>query len=181
VSTPFRVSARTPLLTSYVFDVERRTVTGPEGTFERDVVVHPGAVAVLAINDAGEVGLIRQYRAPFDDLVLEIPAGTLDVNGEEPLAAAQRELAEELGCSAATWTLLGRFLVSPGWATQVMTIFEARDLTMMARRPEGPEESSAQVLWLSPGALKERLREIGVADATMTVALHRVYGTFFDD
>lgn len=181
MSPTFRVVARTPLLSSHVFDVERRTVEGAGGEFTRDVVVHPGAVAVLAVNDAGQVGLIRQYRAPFDTFVLEIPAGTLDVDGEAPLDAARRELAEELGCEATTWRLLGRFMVSPGWATQVMTIFEARGLNEIPRRPEGPEESTAQVLWLDPVALRATLREIGICDATMAVALHRVYGTFFDD
>ncbi len=102
MSPPFRVVATEPLLASRVFRVERRTVSDGGQTFTRDVVTHQGAVAILAINDRGEIGMLRQYRAPFDAEVLEIPAGTLDVEGEDPLGAAQRELREELGCEAAT-------------------------------------------------------------------------------
>jgi 8-oxo-dGTP pyrophosphatase MutT (NUDIX family) len=180
VSDPFRVVATESRLHSHVFDVETRTVVGPAGEFDRDVVVHPGAVAVLARDDAGRVGLIRQYRAPFDRFVLEIPAGTLDVESEPPEACARRELREELGHEAGTWRLLGRFLVSPGWCTQVMYIFEATDLVEVGRRPEGPEEGSAEVLWLGPAELRARLDVEGVCDSTMAVALHRVYGSFFD-
>jgi ADP-ribose pyrophosphatase len=168
------------LLSSRVFDVVRRTVSDGAQTFTRDVVTHRGAVAVLAINDAEEIGLIRQYRAPFDAEVLEIPAGTRDVAGEDPLDAARRELREELGCEAATWTVLGRFMVSPGWCDQVMTIYEARDLTMVEREPAGPEESASTVLWRSPADLHATLRGEAMVDYTLTAALHRVYGRFFD-
>jgi 8-oxo-dGTP pyrophosphatase MutT (NUDIX family) len=180
VSPPFHVVSREPLLTSRVFTVEQRTVTDGAQAFTRDVVSHRGAVAILAVDDAGEIGLIRQYRAPFDAEVLEIPAGTLDVEGEDPLGAARRELREELGREAATWTLLGRFMVSPGWCDQVMTIFEARHLTSVARDPAGPEEKASRVLWRSPRELHEMLRGEAMIDYTLAVALHRVYGRFFD-
>ena len=67
MSDSFHVVGTTPLLTSYVFGVERRVVEHEGTTFERDVVTHPGAVAMLAINDRGEIGLIRQYRTPFNE------------------------------------------------------------------------------------------------------------------
>jgi 8-oxo-dGDP phosphatase len=180
VSPPFQVVATEPVLTSRVFAVERRTISDGAQSFTRDVVTHRGAVAVLAINDIGEIGLLRQYRAPFDAEVLEIPAGTLDVPGEDPLDAARRELGEELGCRAATWTLLGRFMVSPGWCDQVMTIYEARDLTLGDRAPAGPEETASQVLWRTPEQLRAMLRAQRLVDYTVAVALHRVYGSFFD-
>ncbi len=180
MSPPLRVVATTALLESRVFSVEQRTISDGQQTFTRDVVTHRGAVSALAINDAGEIGLIRQFRAPFDTEVLEIPAGTLDVVGEEPLAAIKRELREELGCEAATWTMLGRFMVSPGWCTQVMTIFEARDLTLVERAPAGPEETSASVMWCSPEQLRDLLRTSDLIDYTLAVALHRIYGRFFD-
>jgi 8-oxo-dGTP pyrophosphatase MutT (NUDIX family) len=180
VSDSFHVERTVPLLHSYVFDVERRTVRHDDSTFERDVVTSPGAVAILAINDEGEIGVLRQYRAPFDDFQWEVPAGTRDVALEEPLATAQRELREELGCEAREWTLLGRFMVSSGWTNQVMTIYEARGLTQLERQPEGPEEISSSVHWLSPGALRDTLRAQHAIDSTMAIALHRVFGTFFD-
>jgi 8-oxo-dGTP pyrophosphatase MutT (NUDIX family) len=180
VSRQFRLAGTEPLLQSHVFNVERRTIELGDTTFQRDVVTHQGAIAVLAINDDGEVGLIAQYRAPFDAYVLEIPAGTLDVDGEDPLDAAKRELSEELGCTATRWRLLGRFMVSPGWCDQVMTIYEARGLTLTERHPEGPEETTSEVHWATPDELKRTLRRRGIMDSTMAVALHRVYGTFFD-
>ena len=180
MSDEFRVSSSVPLLHSYVFDVERVTISHGEETFERDVARHGGAVAILAVNDAGEIGVLRQYRATVDRTTLEIPAGTCDVAGEDPLATAQRELREEMGCEARTWRLLARLMVSPGWTDQLMSIYEARDLRQLERRPEGPEESAAVIEWLSPERLREVLAREPAIDATMAAALNRVYGTLFD-
>jgi 8-oxo-dGDP phosphatase len=181
VSDTFRVVGTKKLLRSHVFGVEQRTIEHDDTTFERDVVTHLGAVAILAINERDEIGMIRQYRTPFDRFCWEVPAGTLDVPGEDTLSAAQRELDEELGCEASQWTLLGRFMTSPGWSNQLMTIYEARGLAMTARRPAGPEESSATVRWFSREELRETLRREPAIDNSTVVALGRVYGTFFDD
>lgn len=181
MSDSFRVVGTQKLLQSHVFGVERRTVEHDELSFERDVVTHLGAVAILAVNERGEIGMIRQYRTPFDRFCWEVPAGTLDIPGEETLTAAQRELREELGCVATEWTLLGRFMTSPGWSNQLMTIFEARGLSVAARQPAGPEEVGSTVQWFSPGELRETLRREPAIDNTTVVALGRVYGTFFDD
>jgi 8-oxo-dGDP phosphatase len=180
VNDDFRVVSSDPLLHSYVFDVERMSVEHAGETFERDVARHRGAVAVLALNDRNEVGVLRQYRSAMDRVTLEIPAGTRDVSGEEPLATAQRELREELGCEARSWRQLIRVMVSPGWTDQLMTIFEARDLTMLERAPEGPEESASRVEWLSADQLRDALSSEPELDATMVVALNRVFGTLFD-
>jgi ADP-ribose pyrophosphatase len=181
VSDSFRVEGADEVFHSYVFNVERRTIRHGDTTFERDVAVHHGAVAVLAINDLGEVGFIRQYRATFDDLLLEIPAGTRDVDGEPPLETAKRELLEEMGYVANEWTLLGRFMNSPGWTNQVMTIYEARQLTQSERAPAGPEERSSTIHWLSPEELRRTLRAAPAIDSTTAIALHRVFGTFLDE
>jgi 8-oxo-dGTP pyrophosphatase MutT (NUDIX family) len=181
VSDAFRIERVEPLLHSHVFDVERRTVRHDGAAFTRDVVVHAGAVAILAINDRDEVGFVRQYRAPFDRVTLEIPAGTLDVEGESHLEAARRELREELGVRAGRWTSLGRFTTATGWSNQVMTIFEARELSPVPREPAGPEERSSQVVWLGRGELRDALRREDTLDSTMVVALHRIFGSLFDD
>ena len=180
MNAPFRVVATELLLHSHVFNVERRTVEQGATVFERDVVTHRGAVAILARNERNEFGFLRQYRAPFDTFILEVPAGTMDVDTEDELATAQRELREEMGCEAATWRRLGRFTVSPGWTNQVMTIFEASDLSMVERAPEGPEEISSTVLWLPMSQIKETLRQESTIDYTLAVALHCVFGSFFD-
>lgn len=181
MSESFRVVGTTKLLQSHVFGVEHRTVEHDGATFERDVVTHLGAVAILALNERDEIGMIRQYRTPFDRFSWEVPAGTLDVPGEVELNAAKRELAEELGCEASQWTQLGRFMTSPGWSNQLMTIFEARELRSVPRRPAGPEESDASVRWFSRDDLRETLRREPAIDNTTVVALGRVYGSFFAD
>ncbi len=180
MSAPFRVVRTEELHKSRVFSVVRKTVEAPGEVFTRDVAAHQGAVAVLAVDDQGRVGLLRQYRATFDRAGIEIPAGTLDVPGEAPEAAAARELEEEMGVRARTWRELGRFMVSPGWTDQTMTIFEARDLEHVERRPAGPEEGAIEVLWLTPDEALAALRAEPLVDYTTAVALHRVYGRFFD-
>jgi len=180
VSDSFHIERTTPLLHSHVFDVERRAI-GHGGTiFERDVAVHPGAVAVLVIDEHERIGVIRQFRSTFDRVTVEIPAGTNDVDGEDPLTTAQRELREEMGCEATTWRLLGRFMTSPGWTTQVMTIYEARGLTFTDREPAGPEETASSIAWMAPADLRQALALEPAIDSTMMVALHQVFGTFFD-
>ncbi len=181
MSDEFRIESTTRLLDSYVFGVERRMVRHDGEVYGRDVVTHPGGVAVLAVNDDGEIGVIRQWRAPFNDYLWEIPAGTQDVTHEAALDTAKRELREELGCNAREWTLLGRFMVSPGWTDQVMTIYEARGISTVPRAPEGPEETSASVHWFTPLELRENLRREPAIDSTVTIALHRAFGTFFDE
>jgi 8-oxo-dGTP pyrophosphatase MutT (NUDIX family) len=181
VSDSFQVEGADIVFRSHVFDVERRTIRYEKTKFRRDVAVHPGAVAILAINADGQVGFIRQYRATFDDFLLEVPAGTRDIPDEEPLDTAKRELLEELGFEAKEWTLLGRFMNSPGWTTQVMTIYEARDLTEGERAPAGPEESSSTIHWLAPEEIREAFKSAPAVDSTTTIALHRIFGNFFDE
>jgi ADP-ribose pyrophosphatase len=174
VTSRFRVAATTSLLHSAVFDVERRVVVGADASFERDVVVHAGAVAVVAVDELDRVGVIRQYRAPFDRVTWEIPAGTLDRPNESPLAAAQRELLEEMGCRASRWRRIGRFMVSPGWTDQVMTIYEARDLVLGPRRPEGPEEEQSRVAWLTPEEVARLFDGTQPVDATLALGVLQV-------
>ena len=181
MSDSFHVEGAEIVFRSHVFDVEKRTVRHGDEHFERDVAVHPGAVAVLVINEQGRVGFIRQFRATFEQELLEIPAGTRDVDGEEPLETAQRELVEEMGLEASSWTLLGRFMNSPGWSTQVMWVYEARGLTEREREPAGAEERSATIHWYSPDELRTRLREAYAIDSTTAIALHRLFGNFLDD
>ena len=171
MSDDFAIVARETLLSSYVFKVERRTVAHDGEHYTRDIAVHGGAVAMVAINERDEVGLIRQYRATVDDVLWEIPAGTIDASDADPLATAQRELLEEIGVRASTWRPIATVYVSPGWTDQVMHIFEARDLVVHDRAPEGPEESAAQVVWLDRQSVRHLLDEGGINDATLTIGL----------
>jgi ADP-ribose pyrophosphatase len=103
---------------------------GSRGT--RDVVGHPGAIAVLALDDDGRLLLVRQWRIPAGRAMLEIPAGTLDVHDgvtEDPDVAARRELEEETGSRASSWRKLAEFWTAPGFASELMHLYLARGLT----------------------------------------------------
>jgi 8-oxo-dGDP phosphatase len=110
--------------------VRTDTVRMPGGqTADREIVEHPGAVAVLGMDESGRVLMIRQYRHPVGRLLWEIPAGLRDKPGEPLLAAAERELLEETGYRAAGWRVLGDFFTSPGFSTERIRIFLATGLT----------------------------------------------------
>jgi 8-oxo-dGTP pyrophosphatase MutT (NUDIX family) len=114
----------------------------------RDVVEHPGAVAVLALDEQERVLLIRQYRHPVGLLLWEIPAGLRDVAGEPPLVTAERELLEETGYRAADWRVLTDYFTSPGFSTERLRVFLARGLTRVpdADRRYVPEHEEAQLV-----------------------------------
>ena len=138
---------------------------------ERDVVLHPGAVAVLALDDVQQVLLIRQYRHPVGRLLWEIPAGLRDVSGETPWATARRELLEEAGYRARDWRVLADYYTSPGFTTERLRVFLARDLEFVpeAERDFVPEAEEAQLLiaWLP---LDDAVRKVFAGDLHNGVA-----------
>ena len=120
-------------------NVERLTVTLPDGRKgERDVVRHPGAVAVLALNDNGDILMERQYRVPIDQVIYEIPAGKVDPD-EDPTASAQRELQEETGYTAGEILRVGEIILAAGYSDEIIEIFIARDLTLGESRMDEDE------------------------------------------
>ncbi|MFG2498763.1 NUDIX domain-containing protein [Streptomyces sp. NPDC048441] len=105
-------------------------VVMPDGTVvRRDYQVHPGSVAVLALDDVGRVLILSQYRHPVRHKLWEIPAGLLDIPGENPLHAAQRELYEEAHVKAEDWRVLTDVYTTPGGCDEAVRIFLARDLS----------------------------------------------------
>lgn len=119
----------------------RRNVVSPDGeTFARTYVDSPGAVAVVAVTDEDEIVLVRQYRATVDEFVTEIPAGMRDVPGEPGLETARRELVEEAGFEASSWSSLGSILSTPGVSNSVVEIYLATGLVPVPLAPHGPEE-----------------------------------------
>lgn len=107
----------------------------------RDVVEHPGAVAVVALDDEDRVVVVRQYRHPVGRALDELPAGLLDVAGEPPLETAKRELAEEAGLAADDWQVLVDLLTSPGMSDEAARIFLARGLREVEREIQEHEEA----------------------------------------
>ena len=125
----YRVTARHERFRGRIFSVLTDEVTMPGGGHAaRDYVIHVGAVAVAAVDDADRLVLIRQYRHPVGQELWELPAGLIDVEGEELPAAAARELSEEVDLIASDWQLLLDLRSSPGYSTEVVRIYLARGL-----------------------------------------------------
>jgi ADP-ribose pyrophosphatase len=124
-----------------MFRLLRRTVRSPRGEqFERTFVSTPGAVAVVAMTADNQIVLVSQYRATFDDFVLELPAGMRDVAGEPPSLTATRELKEETGFTANSVEFLGTCLSSPGVTDSTVEVFVSTDVKKGESEPHGPEE-----------------------------------------
>jgi len=111
------------------------------GTALREVVEHLGAVAVVALDDDGQVVLIHQYRHPLGHRLWELPAGLLDSPDEVPVDGARRELAEEVGLAAARWSTLVDVAASPGFTDEVVRVFLAQGLSVVDRELQGDEEA----------------------------------------
>jgi ADP-ribose pyrophosphatase len=154
-------------------DVVRRPGHPDEDGFTRVVLEHPGAVVVLAVDDDERVLCLRQYRHPARRRFVELPAGLLDVEGEEPQAAAERELTEEAGLRAGSWTSLGSTYSSPGISAEVVHYFLARDLETADRGDfvAAHEEADMEVVWVSFDELLAAIREGRVRDAPVVIAV----------
>jgi ADP-ribose pyrophosphatase len=142
----------------------------------RDVCGHPGAVAILAIDEDENVLLVRQWRHPAGRVLLEIPAGTLDVDTggvvEDPAVAAPRELEEETGMRAGSWELLTSFWTAPGFATELMHLYLARDLRVADGDRRGPDEDERLHVSAVPWRVAVAMAEEGaIQDAKSIVGL----------
>lgn len=133
-----------------VWDIRRERFAYGDGTLTREFMEHPGAVAVLAVDAEDRVLSIQQYRHPIQMRNWELPAGLLDVEGEPPLEAAQRELAEEADLVAADWQPLITMHTSPGGSDEVIHVFRA---TGLSAAPEvfarDSEEADIVVRWVA--------------------------------
>ena len=148
------------------------TFVAPDGTeFERDLVHHPGAVSIVPLLDGGTVILVRQYRAPLDDYVLEIPAGKRDVANEEPIVTAQRELAEEIGMTADHVELLAEFYNSPGFSDEHSYTFLARGLHETPMQRDGIEEQSMEIDRVPLAVVPSLIRAGEITDAKTIIGL----------
>ena len=105
----------------------------------REVARHVGASAVVPVDGDGNVWLVKQFRAPIDQILLEVPAGKLDYKGEDRLEAAKRELQEETGLSAGEWTHLTDIVTTPGFSDELISLYLARDLSAGQSHPDDDE------------------------------------------
>ncbi len=138
----------------------------------REIVEHRGAVVIAALDERQRVLLVRQYRSGAGRETLELPAGTLE-EGEDPAICAVRELKEETGYSAAQWEPMGYFFSSPGFCTEKMYLFLARQLTDGKAAPE--EDESIAVEWMPLAKAIDAIERGKIVDGKTMVGLLRVW------
>ncbi len=169
--TQFRTIGSRTVAEEAFLNITRATIETPTGDIvERVVVKHPGAVAVVPILD-GDVFLIDQYRAPLDRKLLEIPAGKLDVPGEDRREAAKRELEEEVGFTPGRLDHLTDLLTTPGFCDEVITIYRAVDLEAVPVNPIGAEEEHATIIRIPLDDAVDRVRNGVITDAKTVAGL----------
>jgi ADP-ribose pyrophosphatase len=127
------------------------------GGYEREIVEHPGAVAIVAVDAEGVVTLVRQLREPARKRLVELPAGTREP-GEEPLETARRELREECGLTGGEWRELATFWTTPGFCRERMHLFAAEGVVAGEADPE--EDEDVELVRWPLGELESRLAEI---------------------
>ncbi len=153
------------------FDLYRQAVTLPSG-LQQDwqFVTHPGASAIAALDDRGRMLLVRQFRLPIGDWLVELPAGRLEA-GEAPLIAAQREFEEETGYRAGSWEPFFEVIPAPGFCSEVIHVFLAKELEVV---PDGgiacDDDEELELLWLRP----EQVLELSPVDAKTQLAAFRL-------
>ena len=160
-----------PIYKGKVIDLNLETVELPnKQTCELEIVHHPGGAAALALDNAHQVCMLRQFRHAADGWLWELPAGRLDA-GEQPLATAQRELREETGLLAQRWDMLGTLVSSPAVLTEVIHLYLARDLEQVPAAVE-PDEV-IEVHWLPLSELLGWAHNNKICDAKTLIGLFR--------
>nr|WP_231707412.1 NUDIX hydrolase [Arthrobacter sp. zg-Y919] len=169
-----------------VWDVvkEKFLLTDDGEPLVRDYIAHPGAVAILAMNDAGQVLLINQYRHPVRMTLWEIPAGLLDVDGEDFQVGAARELAEEADLVASEWNVLTDLFLSPGSSREALRIYLARGISEVPeadRHTRTHEEAEITTAWVDldeavQAALQGRMHSPSAVAAVLAAAVARGNG-----
>ncbi|KXB54851.1 hydrolase, NUDIX family [Corynebacterium sp. CMW7794] len=170
MSHEFKTLRSELLLDAPIIAVRRDEVVMPDGhVASREVVEHFGAVAIAAVDDQGRIAMVNQYRRSVDRHLLELPAGLLDIKGEDELTGAQRELQEEAGLAAEQWATLADLVTSPGFCEEAVRVFLARDLhEVEALHAVGDEEADMDFLWLP---LEEAVAKILSGEIVNSIAV----------
>jgi 8-oxo-dGTP pyrophosphatase MutT (NUDIX family) len=176
-----KVLDRTTVFDGKIWDVVRETFDYNGKPITREYVEHTGAVAILAVDDDERILLIRQYRHPIRSRDWEIPAGLLDDEGEDPLEAAQRELAEEADIAAERWNVLAEYVNSPGGSNEAVRVYLARGISDVDAFARQAEEADIEVRWVSldealQGVLSRDLQNPSTVVGVLTAAAARDRG-----
>ena len=173
----FKVLSSQLLFDAPIIAVRKDELAMPnEQVAYRDVVEHMGAVAVAAVNDAGEIAMVHQYRHAVKRRLWELPAGLLDLKDESELAGAQRELVEEAGLKASQWSVLADIVTSPGFCEETARVYLAQDLTEV-ERPEafGDEEADMDFAWIK---LDEAVAKVLAGEINNSIAVTGIFAAW---
>lgn len=163
--------SRRSLYHGRIVDFGIESIAQPDGrTLEIEVVRHPGGAAVVALDGSGRICLLRQFRAPLEDWLWELPAGKIDPP-EPPEDTARRELEEEAGLRAGTWRSLGAIVTCPGFCDEVLHLYLATDLQPAPSRPE--DDEFIEVHWWPLERAVEQAGSGGLSDGKTVVAVLR--------
>jgi ADP-ribose pyrophosphatase len=170
-SVPERVISRKEIYRGRILALEVDEVVLPNGRkTTREIVRHPGAVVIVAVDDRGRVAMVRQYRAAIGRELLELPAGTREPN-ESAESCAVRELAEEMGVTATKWISFGGFYSSPGFCTEYLALFLATGLVPSGGHPEEDERISRE--WVELSAVPTLIAAGDICDAKSIAGMYR--------
>lgn len=161
-----------------VWDIRRETIDLPEAPgLVRDLMAHTGAVGVAVVDDEGRILLIQQYRHPVRARLWEVPAGLLDVPGEDPLDAARRELIEEADLTAESWELLSDSCLTPGGSSETMRLYLARGISLVPeadRHERSEEEAGMRFEWVGLDDALEAVTDGRITNAIAQLAILQV-------
>ncbi|GEN85430.1 NUDIX hydrolase [Oceanobacillus sp. FSL W8-0428] len=154
-----------------IIDVQLDEVKLPNGeTAKRELVYHPGAVAVIPITADNKIVLVEQYRKPLERALIEIPAGKLEEN-ENPLTAAVRELEEETGYTTTNLSQVTSFYTSPGFANELVYVYITNDLIKMENPPAGDDDEFVEIMEVTLEEAKKLVEEGRIQDAKTNYAV----------
>ncbi|PKR78914.1 ADP-ribose pyrophosphatase [Halalkalibacillus sediminis] len=160
-----------------VIDLQVDDVELPNGkTSKRELVKHPGAVAIIARTDEGKVIMVEQYRKPLEKSIIEIPAGKLEA-GENPEETAKRELAEETGYEADELSFVVSYYTSPGFADEKLYVYEAKGLKLSENRLDGDEDEFVDLVEVTLEEAKQMIKQERIHDAK---TIHAIYYLLLD-
>jgi ADP-ribose pyrophosphatase len=163
--------AKKQIFAGKVIDLYVEEVLLPNGkTSKREIVKHPGAVAIIAVTNEGKIVLVRQYRKAMDRVLVEIPAGKLE-KGEAPIATARRELEEETGYKCETLRHLTSFYTSPGFADEIVHLYIAENLSKLENAASLDEDEFVDVLEVTLEEALQLVKEQQIYDAKTAYAI----------
>ncbi|MBO9129797.1 NUDIX hydrolase [Bacillus sp. 165] len=161
----------TPVFQGKVITIQVDEVTLPNGnTSKREIVKHPGAVAIVAVTKENKLVLVEQYRKAMEKSIIEVPAGKLEP-GEEPLSTAHRELEEETGYIAADMELIASFYTAPGFCDEIVYLYEATGLEKKEEKAALDEDEFVELMEVSLEEALHLIQEKRIHDAKTILAV----------